>query len=305
MSATLRAIYRNGPYLVRLFNDGTKIREELPASMRPVNDRQKHQEVLPEHMDLKITDWCDANCAHCHESSTTRGQHADLGRITDILTRYRAGTEVAIGGGDPLSHPNFASFVRELHAAGLVPSVTVNGRHIDRHRDLLYRLKSESALNGIGISKSPDLSLTDNLVRATGSVLHVIAGIDDVGEFLADDVPTLHLLILGYKTWGRGSKLRAVKSASVDKSIAAWFDNLEQLKKKHALSFDSLAIEQLKPRRLFSSDAEYQERYMGDEGTFGFYIDAVTSQFALSSYSSSRFPFENSIEEMFRKLPRY
>ena len=48
-------------------------------------------------MDLKITDWCDAGCAWCHEGSTLRGRHADLDEALELLSVLPAGAEIAIG----------------------------------------------------------------------------------------------------------------------------------------------------------------------------------------------------------------
>jgi hypothetical protein len=56
-TVTQLASYRNGGFEVSVLSDGTKIRETLDAALPP---------VLPEQMDLKITDWCDAGCAWCH-----------------------------------------------------------------------------------------------------------------------------------------------------------------------------------------------------------------------------------------------
>jgi hypothetical protein len=57
-----------------------------------------------------------------------------------------AGVEIAIGGGSSLSHPEFDRLVRGLRDIGLIPSVTVNGRHVERHRDQLDRLIAQKAI---------------------------------------------------------------------------------------------------------------------------------------------------------------
>lgn len=46
-TAPLLASYRNGGYEVAIYADGTKVRTEVDASQPP---------VLPEQMDLKLTD---------------------------------------------------------------------------------------------------------------------------------------------------------------------------------------------------------------------------------------------------------
>jgi organic radical activating enzyme len=275
----LLASYRNGGYKVDIFADGTKVRTELDASQPP---------VLPEQMDLKITDWCDAGCAWCHEKSTTKGTHGNVTRTLELLKDLSAGTEIAIGGGDPLSHPEFERFVRGLRAQGLVPSVTVNGRHFDRHRALLEKLTAEGQLFGVGISyhdRIPDWDYEH-------MVLHLIAGVNPPS--VLDDAPRrMKVLLLGYKRFGRGKKLFEVRTKEVQDTLAAWYRELFEVAHNHHLSFDNLAIDQLRPQRVFKDLGAYQQQYMGPEGQFSMYVDAVTETFALSSYSEERFGWSN------------
>lgn len=275
MDASVLASYRNGGFEVTLYADGTKVRQTLDASLPP---------VLPEQMDLKITDWCDAGCAWCHEQSTPKGQHGDLKATLALLSVLPAGTEIAIGGGDPLSHPDFVWFVRELASRGLVPSVTVNGKHFDRHRAVLERLTGEGALYGVGYSYAGQLPDWDY----PHLVVHLIAGVH-APAVLDNASRRYKVLLLGYKQHGRGKKLFELRSAEVNATLQAWYRELFWVAKEHHLSFDNLAIQQLKPQRLFADVERYQEQYMGEEGKFSMYIDAVTQTFALSSYSEERY----------------
>lgn len=266
--------YRNGGCEVRIHADGTKVREVVDPGEPP---------RLPEQMDLKITDWCDAGCAWCHEKSTVRGIHGDLDRTLDLLKPLPPGSEIAIGGGDPLSHPGFVEFVRALRRRGLVPSVTVNGRHFERHRVVLERLTAEGSLFGVGFSyhnRLPDWDY-EHLV------VHLIAGIHRPD--VLDAASTSHkVLLLGYKQFGRGKKLFQVRGAEVADVLQQWYRELFVVARRHHLSFDNLAIEQLRPQRLFSDPGAYERRYMGPEGAYSMYLDAVTQTAALSSYSAER-----------------
>lgn len=276
--------YQNGGYKVQLFDNGTKVRTTLDASKPP---------KLPEQMDLKITDWCDAGCAWCHEQSTTKGQHADLDKTLKLLSDLPVGAEVAIGGGDPLSHPDFVDFVRALRAQGAVPSVTVNGRHFNRHRDVLEMLTSEKNLFGVGFSYHDQLPDWDY----EHLVVHLIAGINSPS--VMDEARRRYkLLLLGYKQHGRGAKLFRVRSKQVNDNISQWYRELAWVGKKHHVSFDNLAIEQLNPKRLFKQEAQFEQQYMGAEGLFSMYIDAVTQTYGLSSYDATRYEWSN-LKDMF------
>jgi hypothetical protein len=283
----LLASYENGGYHVDVFADGTKVRTALDPAIPP---------RLPEQMDLKITDWCDAGCAWCHEQSTPKGKHGNVDRTLALLADLHPGTEVAIGGGDPLSHPEFERFVRGLRGLGLVPSVTVNGRHLARHRAALDRLTGDGQLFGVGVSYHD--SIPD--WHYEHMVLHLIAGVNPP-SVLDEATRRMKVLLLGYKQFGRGKKLFEVRKQEVQATIAAWYRELFVVAQNHHLSFDNLAIEQLKPQRLFEDKAAYRRQYMGPEGEFSIYVDAVTETFALSSYSAERFEWSN-MRDMFAQV---
>lgn len=283
-SASLLASYENGGYRVDLFADGTKVRSAVNPSIPP---------HLPEQMDLKITDWCDAGCAWCHERSTLNGKHGDVDRTLALLADLHPGTEVAIGGGDPLSHPDFERFVRGLRSFGIVPSVTVNGRHFERHREVLERLTHDKQLFGVGVSYHDSIPDWDYEHMA----LHLIAGVHRP-SVLDEAERRMKVLLLGYKRFGRGAKLFERCSRQVEDTIAAWYRELFHVARSHHLSFDNLAIEQLNPQRLFKDEAAFQRQYMGPEGQFSMYVDAVTETFALSSYSAERVEW-STLPEMF------
>jgi hypothetical protein len=279
--------YRNGGYRVELYADGTKVRTELDASRPP---------VLPEQMDLKITDWCDAGCAWCHEQSTPKGRHGNVERTLALLADLPPGAEIAIGGGDPLSHPQFERLVRGLRERGLVPSVTVNGRHFERHREVLERLAHDRQLFGVGVSyhdRIPDWNYEH-------MVLHLIAGVNHP-SVLDEATRRMKVLLLGYKRFGRGKKLFEVRAQQVQDTLSAWYRELFIVAQNHHLSFDNLAIEQLNPERLFKDPAAYRRQYMGPEGEFSMYVDAVAETCALSSYSAERLPWSN-LRGMFARI---
>lgn len=266
--------YRNGGYDVSLYENGTKVRHAFDPSIPP---------VMPEQMDLKITDWCDARCAWCHEKSTVRGQHGDVDAMLDLLKDLPAGVEIAIGGGDPLSHPRFDELVAGLRSFGLVPNVTINGRHFERHRAQLETLIGRGHIFGVGVSFFEKMPAWDY----EHMVVHMIAGVDKPEAL--DDVKRSKLLILGYKNFGRGQKYRAAFTDAVQANIDQWFRELPILAMNHHLSFDTLAISLLRPDRVFKSRAVYEQRYMGDEGQFSMYVDGVLQKAAISSYSEDRY----------------
>ena len=283
------AKYQNGNTTVTIMNDGTKIREYENAP-----------EILhPESIDVKITDYCDMGCAYCHESSTKKGIHGDLNKLLEVITELPAGVELAIGGGNPLSHPNLIEFLQVLKSKGIIANLTVNQGHLKTFQDMITYLIKDELVKGIGISITsnnfnyikPLLEITDNIVY------HIIAGVNkaEVIEKLIE-LGNCKVLVLGYKLFGFGVKFH---SKEVDAELKRWYKRLPNFIGKCTLSFDNLAIKQLKVKRLFTYEG-WNKFYMGDDFSFTMYIDAVKQEYAPTSRSNKRKSFvECSLLEYF------
>lgn len=275
------AQYTNGNTTVTILEDGTKIREF----------ENSPKIVHPESIDVKITDYCDMGCLYCHESSTKNGLHGDLAKLLEIIEKLPAGVELAIGGGNPLSHPNLIAFLKSLKMQGIIANITVNQGHLKIYQDLLFYLIKDELVKGVGISVvnnnfsyvKPIMAITENIV------FHLIAGVNKVE--IIDKLIGLgncKVLILGYKLFGFGVNYH---TASVDLELKKWLKHLPNYIGKCTLSFDNLAIEQLKVKRLFTLDG-WDKFYMGDDFCFTMYIDAVKQEYAPTSRSNERVPFD-------------
>lgn len=278
--------YVNGSFMTSIDTDGTKIREKLD---------NKNVVLFPESIDLKITDWCDAGCAWCHENSTVHGRHADLKPILDILSDLPRGVEIAIGGGHPLAHPNIVYFLKKLKDFGLIANITINEFHFQKQLSMIKNLADEKLINGIGYSYSSLLPEWDN----PNIVIHFILGVHNpeiIEQQLKNYSHRAKILLLGFKNYGRGKLYNAPQ-----KEITKWFRYLPSLVKYADIAFDTLGIEQINPKRLFVSQEKYNEYFMGKEGEFSMYIDAVKNQYAVSSFSKERHEI-CSINDMFRNI---
>lgn len=284
--------YQNGNYQVTIFDDGTKIRE---------NDFDWFAPEYPESMDIKITNFCDRGCPWCHENSTPDGSHGDIlnSKFVDTLHPY---TELAIGGGNPLSHPDLVPFLLKCKTLKLIPSMTVNQEHFIKEFDLIQKLAEQKLIYGIGVSLT---GVNDDLIQKLralpNSVLHVIAGVvpaDDLRRLYDYD---LKLLILGYKVFRRGKDYYSDSVAKRKKNLYALLPEL--IKHFQAVSFDNLAVCQLDVKRLMT-DKEWKEFYMGNDGQFTMYIDLVKHEFAKSSTATERYPLPDDIKPMFKKVRR-
>lgn len=298
--------YQNGNYTVSIDLDtGTKIRE---------NDLDFFEAEFPESMDLKITNKCHNGCAFCHENSTRDGKHGDI-MSPSFIDKLHPYTEIAIGGGNPLEHPDLVPFLEKLKSLKMIPSMTIRQNDFMDNLELITELADKKLIYGLGISLVT--TKQDGFIEAVqkfhNAVIHVINGIVTLDELEMLAYHNLKILILGYKEVRRGKDL-----FYSDLATQSWimqlrketYDMLPQIidcRWFDVVSFDNLAIKQLNPKRLMSKE-KWDEMYMGDDGIDGemtsasMFIDMVERQFAKNSCSMERYPLMNNITDMYNVL---
>lgn len=245
--------------------------------------------TTPELVDLKITDYCAKGCRFCYQSSTTKGVHAPFETITktvDMLAKMGV-FEIAIGGGEPTTHPRFQDIMIYIRAAGIVPNFTTLNDALPDNPGLM---SAAEMAGGIGVSclSAKDLELVrrigKNFNRWSGPKVmaqHVLGAVplDVTGEFLSQAFAArIPVLLLGYKEVGFGKN-----HVRHDSGEVATFLKLAVARQDGvALSVDTALVDRFPdlpaalgaPKALVSSP----------EGKFSCYIDAVTGKMAASSY---------------------
>jgi len=282
--------YTNGNYDVHIFDDGTKIRE---------NDLDNLTPSFPENIDLKITDYCDRGCLFCHENSTTKGIHGDI-LNQEFINTIQPFTELALGGGNPLDHPDLVEFLKKLRSKNILANITVNQKHFIDNKKYVDFLVSEKLIYGLGVSVTEVTDeLLDLLKENPNIVIHVIYGVITEEEFKKLYDNNLKVLILGYKIFRRGEIWLSRKEEEFSVNSKWLFNELgEATKHFKVVSFDNLAIRQLEVKRLMS-ESDWNNFYMGDDGQYTMYIDMVKKEFASSSTSTNRQSILDNIEDMF------
>ena len=298
--------YKNGNYNVYIDLDtGTKIRK---------NDLDFFEADTIESMDIKITNMCDMGCPMCHENSTPSGKHGDI-LSPSFLDNLHPYTELAIGGGNPLEHPDIDEFLKRCKEKELICNITVNQTHFIENYDRIKNWVDNRFIYGVGVSfNKPSNRLIELLQTIPNSVLHVIAGIVDISDlnFMANS--NLKILILGYKQVQRGKDL--YNNISMRNMINYRIDVLKNyikhiIKDKwfNVVSFDNLAIKQLDIKNILSED-QWNEFYMGDDGQDGeqtsasMFVDMVERKFAKNSCApdNKRYDLLDNVEDMYKFL---
>ena len=276
--------YKNGNHFTAIFHDGTKINETIEET----DDHFTYE--FPSNFDIHINNRCNAGCPYCHEGSTKDGEvpslvdmilenkgrvikHIDgdrytfVGKLTPFYDSLRAGTEMAIGGGnifesDPLEFEFFLEMNKRKH---ILSNITINQIHVKPNMDKLKKWVDNGLVHGIGVSlvNSKDEEFwkcVDQL--GNNVVVHTIAGI-----LTEKDLPYLKnrkILVLGYKHLRRGNDYF---SETVQKNIDWLRDNLKDVSKTVKLmSFDCLGIEQLNPKNNLSiGDKDWNTLFQGSD----------------------------------------
>ena len=288
--------YRNGNYIVTIYEDGTKTRSSnKDLSIEDLKPK------FPESIDLKITNKCTHNCPFCYESSKYNGKDASLEMLNNkkFIKSIHKGTELAIGGGNPVRvNDEFANsmekFLIKMKKKKVICNITWNPC-IENMSDFLsefsqlMKWQKMNLIKGIGVSLSHfdniDTSRFEYLSKLNNVVYHTIAGIST-----AEDIIKIYnythrpILVLGYKTVGRGASSLSYKNKSLinlyDESLHHYSQqSIYDILVRCHVSFDNLAIEQLELKKIIPEDV-WAKNYLGKDGNFSMYIDLVRETYS-------------------------
>lgn len=283
------ANYKNGNVKITIFEDGTRIME---------TEDDEFEFEMPISVDMKITNSCDRGCSFCHENSVVNGKHADIKNL-NYLTTFLPYTEVAIGGGNVLEHPDVDWLLNTYKEKNIISNITVNQVHFLKEFDRIKEWVDKGLVKGVGVSLvERDNNLIEKVKQIPNAVIHVIAGIfnEEDFNFLRDN--NLNILILGYKTFRRGVTFKTNHSEEIERNRKWLSENLSEVVKGfRAIAFDNLGVAQI-PVQEYMGEA-WEDYFQGDDGTNTFYIDAVNERFAVSSSTSKTYPLKNTVKEMF------
>lgn len=284
--------YKNGNYDVILFEDGTKIRYNKLDNLTP---------SFAESIDCTITTKCDGGCEYCYLECNNNGVHADLNQ--PFFDTLHKGQELALNGND-LTHPELVGFLTRMKEKGVICNLTVNQKHFLRYPELLKELVDIDLIHGIGVSltDSSDKRLYKELKRFPNAVIHTIDGLLTKEDIDNMSDKGIKMLILGYKIIGRGVEYFNRHELDIDNNVKYLRDNIKEISKHFAVvSFDNLSLQHL-DMKSYLTEKEWDALYMGDEGQYTFFIDAVNKKFAVSSLTEEKYDLMDSVDGMFRKV---
>lgn len=276
-----------------LFNldNGTKMRVSFD------NERITRSEY-PELVDIKITDYCNFGCSFCYQASSIEGSHANIKDIKNILSGCReAGVfEIAYGGGEPTSHPEFLNILEETKNYKITPTFTTKNMEWLKDSLYVYKVMQCAKAFAYSVSSLTDLKifldsiqdrLDDKTLKKSQVTIHLVLGTIDRNNFnktlrLAFK-HNIKVTLLGFKTTGLGESYKQISSEW-------WLDVYKELieedstYKWKALGVDTVVVQQYKTQLDLAKINP--TLYYATEGSFSCYIDAVAKKIAPSSFCS-------------------
>ncbi len=271
--------YINGNTNVYIYEDGTKIRQ--------YEDCNNVYLWFPECIDVNITNQCNQRCKYCYQNATPDGMWAELDSFKSLIDQMHPFTEIAINGND-VTNPLFVQMLQYAQSKQIIVNVTVNQSHFSQNYKWIYSLTSRNLIRGLGVSLiKPTKRFINQVMTIPNAVIHTIAGITTLNDYnLISQYSNCKakVLILGYKTVGRGVNYKAEHNDDVIDNINKLRSKLQIIFKRFAVvSFDNLAVEQLNVQSVID---DWDKFYMGDDGQYTFYVDLVTSLCYSSSMQS-------------------
>lgn len=308
----------NDDFIIQDRYNGNKLRFSFD-----VNSDDTTKSKFPELVDLKITSFCNYGCNFCYMSSTEEGKHGDLNdlkRIIDMLHESNC-MEIAIGGGEPTSHPNFVEILRYINSKNILVGFTTKNWNLYQHKDFKYILKYTNSIAfscqtpveiekvlkiqeeaKIIIQNNRDFFSSDETCYPTKFYIQTILELSSLEHlekiFKVCQEKYFPLTLLGYKHFGFGEKYKAKNLDISDE----WID----LVKKHKnlqVGIDSVIVKKWK-EKLIEKGVD-KRMLIGEEGKFSCFIDGVEKKISKSSFVKEQEELDmesNDILKQFKKF---
>lgn len=207
----------------------------------------------PELVDISISNHCTKGCDFCYRDSKANNSFMNLENYEYILkslnhSRWGNVFQVALGGGEPLEHPNFLEIINKTIEHGVVPNFTTNAIHLNRS----VAKHISNKVGAIAVS-STDLGELKNInfkclfdynIKTN---IHFILNKDNLkqainileGKYNKVLNNFNSIVFLTYKSVGRGSES---KSLSLNSMLKNFVDLIDSNKCNIGVGFDACFV---------------------------------------------------------------
>lgn len=120
----------------------------------------------PELADISISNHCTKGCDYCYRNSGDNASFMSLEDYEYILNelrhpKWRNVFQIAIGGGEPLEHPQLIQIIETTISRNIIPNLTTNGVHLDSE----YASYFKGKVGAVALSVTDIQALDLNKIR--------------------------------------------------------------------------------------------------------------------------------------------
>lgn len=244
---------------------------------------------------------------NCYQGSTINGKHASIDHIRQIINELANNEvfEIAFGGGEPTSHPDFVEILKMTRDSHIIPNFTTKDlKWVKRNMESILPYFGSFAYS---VSHSKDVYELSVVRDFYGVQHHKIAAqyvmgsssryaLESIVEACSNyNVP---LTLLGFKEQHRGATYKK-------QDYSNWLDIIKDLREKKNL-YCKIGIDTAMATQFVDllKDNFPNWLYHSEEGNFSCYIDAVDKKMGPSSYHALE-SYNNIYQEFNEKYSRY
>lgn len=218
---------------------------------------------------------------NCYQGSTKAGRHADLSSIQSFACTigHMGVFEVAIGGGDPTTHPQFVDILRTFYENGVVPNFSTQLWDWLDKPEVVEAVKNYCGAVALSTQSA---SLANKWISTCTKLgikphIHYVLGLSNLDNLrkMLRSRKSGHLVLLAYKQMGR-----ATDTPPID--YTGWQDIVRNNANGWTVAVDSFLVDEV--RSGFTRQEVPEHLFESGDGRFSFYWDAVVGNYAAHSF---------------------
>ena len=234
----------------------------------------------PELADISISNHCTKGCDYCYRDS---GDNASFMSIEDYeyilneLQHPKWGNvfQIAIGGGEPLEHPQLKQIIEATVSINIIPNLTTNGIHLNGEYASFFKGKVGAVALSVTDIQALDIDKVRILLKeSVRTNIHYVLSNNNISQAVDilrgkynEILSGLNSIIfLTYKPHGRGSMTDILK---INDNLKNFIKQIDHNKCSARIGFDACFV----PHLLYftRTDSTYVDSCEG--GFFSIYID--------------------------------